>query len=626
LKQQILLQPAVLTLTPNRSIPATGVIGDLIWQDNDSVPSTQEFARIRVSSTDVTTTTEDATMTIRLVTGGTSTNYILFNDAAGPSDVLFLQDLRMFAKAIVFDGNATNPGNSEYWTGRFSGTVWSHAPTGSQHDFAINGSSEFTIKAGEYDFKDNELKLARNLQFSGSGTLPSSFLAYIQYNNTPGVMLLNVQSGKEVSITVDATEEYAFGATIADWNGNKLTNLGETRLLLDNTAAQLALEANHTTPAGGQTMAFIDFDDDNSVNVRHTYAQIAALIEDPTNGSEDGELFIKIIEAGILTNYLGFNEDNDNSVTSFKKFNMHQTNATPIVEFFANHTTPAAGQVMAEFNFRDDNSLGTNIRYARIQATIEDPANPVEEAGLNITLETNGSFDKWIELNTLGDNEIQFNKLLNMGANNISSVGTLNTHTIPGGTDTIALIAAAQALTNKTFNNTNEFEDDGLIIQNPANTFNYIFQSSAITVANRTITLPLLTGNDIMTLNDFAATLTNKTLGTATVFSVDFTLNDGVDIIVNATTGSSFGTATTQKISFYGVTPVVQPTALTTALTSITSAGPGTPDYAIAALTSTTPFGFVSADEGETVLTVITNLQARVNELETKLQALGLLA
>ena len=76
--------------------------------------------------------------------------------------------------------------------------------------------------------------------------------------------------------------------------------------------------------------------------------------------------------------------------------------------------------------------------------------------------------------------------------------------------------------------------------------------------------------------------------------------------------GKSGGTA-----GFFGTTPVAKGAALTTALTSITATAPGTPDYAIANLTSTTPFGFASADEGQTVLTVIANLQARVNQLET---------
>jgi hypothetical protein len=66
--------------------------------------------------------------------------------------------------------------------------------------------------------------------------------------------------------------------------------------------------------------------------------------------------------------------------------------------------------------------------------------------------------------------------------------------------------------------------------------------------------------------------------------------------------------------------------ALTTQLTTITSTAPGTPDYAIQDLTSTTPFGFASKDEGNTVLSVIANLQTRVAQLESRLQALGLIA
>jgi len=64
---------------------------------------------------------------------------------------------------------------------------------------------------------------------------------------------------------------------------------------------------------------------------------------------------------------------------------------------------------------------------------------------------------------------------------------------------------------------------------------------------------------------------------------------------------------------------------ITDELTTITFTAP-TPDYAIQALTQTTPFGFVTADEGHTVLSVIANLQARVNALETVLVNLGILA
>jgi hypothetical protein len=107
----------------------------------------------------------------------------------------------------------------------------------------------------------------------------------------------------------------------------------------------------------------------------------------------------------------------------------------------------------------------------------------------------------------------------------------------------------------------------------------------------------------------------------------DITISDGGDITLGTTTGTQIGTATNQLVGFYGTTPVAQPTALTAQDTTITFTAPGTADYAIQDLTSTgSPFGFVTADEGQTVLQVIANLQTRVSELETKLQSLGLLA
>jgi hypothetical protein len=56
-------------------------------------------------------------------------------------------------------------------------------------------------------------------------------------------------------------------------------------------------------------------------------------------------------------------------------------------------------------------------------------------------------------------------------------------------------------------------------------------------------------------------------------------------------------------------------------LTTITPAdAAGTPDYAIAAITSSTPFGFSNAAEGITILYVIQNLQRRVLDLEARLK------
>ena len=98
------------------------------------------------------------------------------------------------------------------------------------------------------------------------------------------------------------------------------------------------------------------------------------------------------------------------------------------------------------------------------------------------------------------------------------------------------------------------------------------------------------------------------------------------NLIQQSTTSGIKVGATGEKVGFVGATPVVRPTALTTQLTTITPAdAEGTPDYAIAGVTNSSAYGFASAQEAITTLYVIKNLQVRLAELETKLQALGLL-
>ena len=72
-------------------------------------------------------------------------------------------------------------------------------------------------------------------------------------------------------------------------------------------------------------------------------------------------------------------------------------------------------------------------------------------------------------------------------------------------------------------------------------------------------------------------------------------------------------------VGFYGVAPVSKGAALTAQLTTITHTAPGTPDYAIQDLVQPAGFGFVTKDEGNSVLAVIANLQARVAQVEARL-------
>lgn len=89
--------------------------------------------------------------------------------------------------------------------------------------------------------------------------------------------------------------------------------------------------------------------------------------------------------------------------------------------------------------------------------------------------------------------------------------------------------------------------------------------------------------------------------------------------------GTRLGQNASDKVGFFGATPVDKPAALTAQLTTLTPAdAEGSPDYAIASVTNSTAYGFASAQEAITVLYVIKNLQERLAEVEARLEELGL--
>lgn len=66
------------------------------------------------------------------------------------------------------------------------------------------------------------------------------------------------------------------------------------------------------------------------------------------------------------------------------------------------------------------------------------------------------------------------------------------------------------------------FRDQKLLIRNPANTYSYTIQTSAIT-GNRNIILPTTTGTDTLVCEAMAQALTNKTITTPVLDSyVDY--------------------------------------------------------------------------------------------------------
>lgn len=114
----------------------------------------------------------------------------------------------------------------------------------------------------------------------------------------------------------------------------------------------------------------------------------------------------------------------------------------------------------------------------------------------------------------------------------------------------------------------------------------------------------------------------------------DFTFFDGADFILGTSTGTKFGTATTQKIGFFNATPIVQGTAFTQTYSTashthaaITASNPP------AGGTGATAGAYDTAANRNLMITSLTNNIADVanvkqvlNGLIDDLQALGLVA
>lgn len=89
----------------------------------------------------------------------------------------------------------------------------------------------------------------------------------------------------------------------------------------------------------------------------------------------------------------------------------------------------------------------------------------------------------------------------------------------------------------------------------------------------------------------------------------------------------AIGNAATDLVGFHGATAVDQGAALTAGLPTITiTDAAGTPDYALSALTTTSPYGLATAAEAISLLYVIKNLQERMAEVEQRLEEKGLIA
>jgi hypothetical protein len=198
------------------------------------------------------------------------------------------------------------------------------------------------------------------------------------------------------------------------------------------------------------------------------------------------------------------------------------------------------------------------------------------------TISATTALDGTFVVNNTSDQTKQFK--WSLGAQATGSVVTLTTlATQATATLNIPVITTSDTLAmlglGQTFTGANVFQNAGTkfiaaatqdaitIAPRAGGTGSFITSIATGTLTGSyTMTLPATAGHDTFCLLGLAQTIT----GAKSFTTSNLTITD-VNIVLSATTGTQFGTATTQKLGFYGATAVVQPIAqdVATALTTL---------------------------------------------------------
>ena len=170
-------------------------------------------------------------------------------------------------------------------------------------------------------------------------------------------------------------------------------------------------------------------------------------------------------------------------------------------------------------------------------------AQTIDMGGNDIDMKTTGAR---IDLDTDNDTSIR------ASADDVITFERAGADSYRMGTDGLEILVAAKSLyLSATAGGSGgvTYKDAGSVAR-----FGLLFPGSDIVaLANRA-------SNGLVEIR--ANTSTAGSGGEVTVLTVsdtDLTFADAKNIIFNATTGTEIGTASTQKLSFYGATPVVQP-------------------------------------------------------------------
>ncbi len=197
---------------------------------------------------------------------------------------------------------------------------------------------------------------------------------------------------------------------------------------------------------------------------------------------------------------------------------------------------------------------------------------PAPGSGYSIGTGTNGSpvYTKSLSITTLTATGAVLTSTVsaNLFSASTGSIGSLSSSTITSGGLTVGTTSLnATAFGSARFSQGTAFVDIG---ERTTNEGTIWLNSATPTNANYAFTS---TGSALSLNGSTSVTFRINATNNIALTSNALTFMDGVNMVLGTTTGTKFGTATSQKIGFFNATPVVQPGATTDLITAQVNLG-----------------------------------------------------
>lgn len=251
-------------------------------------------------------------------------------------------------------------------------------------------------------------------------------------------------------------------------------------------------------------IAAIKWEGHNASAADHDYAEIVGQVVDPTLNVEDGALFFRVLFGGTEnTTFLTLNLAASGNIGASVPLDMNNNKIIDIGETTITDLTTVTG-ASGDFAMIVDATDGLMKKV--------DLVDLLGGGGGLPHLDGNGA-------TTIIENTTDTSKDLRFNLSSLTASAVKTITWVGGGTSTYTFQSVggliAQLDTAQTWSAAQTFQDNHLLIQNPAATFEYTITGQAI-LADRILNLPLTTGTDTLAALGVAQTWTANNLAEGT--------------------------------------------------------------------------------------------------------------